>query len=323
MRTREEFDEYVATELAPLIEGERAKLDDLRERQAAARLPGKQKAMIIGGGLLLAVVVGSGAPLLLGLVLPFIIDGWRINRVERPDLLDVRAGLIRPAVEFWGPEFEYHPWRGVDEAELKRSHLVPEKYDRLSSGDTVIGKYHATAFRFSELRLWEQVKDQSDRLVWSGLHLVADFNKSFEGRIFVLPDKTERLLGSLFGRALQSLPFRKAGRLIHMESPAFERHFKVYGEEDQEVRYVLSPSLMRRIVELKESMDVEIRMAFIDDRVHVVLPVAADFFRAPSIDRVTPDMIRSWGDEIHYVTSILDELDLNTRIWSRRPGDVV
>jgi aspartokinase/homoserine dehydrogenase 1 len=44
---------------------------------------------------------------------------------------------------------------------------------------------------------------------------------------------------------------------------------------------------MRRIVELKESMDVEVRMAFIDERVQVVLPVAADFFTAPSIDRVT------------------------------------
>ena len=317
MRSRDDFDEYIETELVPLLAREREKMEELRAMQAAVCLPVAHKLAIVAGGFVLAILVGNGTLLLASLALPFLIDHYRKSKVEGPAVMNVREGLIRRVVEFWGPEFEYHPWRGVDERELEACRLIPESYDRLHSCDTVVGKYHATTFRFSELRLFEKVKDQADRLLWSGIYLVADFNKSFEGRIFVLPDRTERLLGSLFGRALQSLPFRKAGKLIHLESPRFERHFKVYGEDDHEARYVLSPGLMKRIVDFKEEMDVEIRMAFIDDRVHVVMPVAADFFRAASIDQVTPELMRCWADEIHYVTSILDELNLNTRIWSK------
>ncbi len=321
MRTRDDFDEYIETELVPLVAGEREKLEELRAMQAAVCLPSTHKLAIMAGGLVLSFVLGTPLPLIAGVMAPFAIDLHRKAKVKGPELLDVREDLIRRVVEFWGSEFEYHPWRGADEQELKACRLIPESYDRMHSCDTVAGKYHSTAFRFCELRLVETKKDAPDEVVWSGLYIVADFNKSFEGRMFVLPDRTERLLGSLFGRALQSLPFRKEGKLIHLESPRFERHFKVYAENDHEARYVLSPSLMKRIVDFKESMDVDIRMAFIDDRVHVALPVAADFFRATSVDQVTPELMRSWADEIHYVTSILDELDLNTRIWSKQPGE--
>lgn len=316
MRSRDDFDAFIAEELEPRLARERAKVGELRALQAAVRLPGRYKVASIAAGLGLSFLAGSLTPFVLGLVLPFAVDLFRMSRVKGPRIMDVRTELIRSVVEFWGPGFEYHPWRGVDEAELAACGLVPERYDRMRSGDTVIGKYHATGFRFSELRLFAAKKDAPDRLLWSGIYLVADFNKSFDGRIFVLPDKTERLLGSLLGRTLQSLPFRGEGRLVELENPRFEQHFKVYADSDHEARYVLSPSLMRRIVEFKESMDVEIRMAFIDDRVHVVLPVAADFFQAPAIEQVTPEVIRSWADELHYVTGILDELDLNTRIWS-------
>jgi len=323
MRTREDFDEYLETDILPQLSRERDKLAELHALQAEVCLPASVKLTSAAIGLVLAVLLGSMLPLLAGIGLPFMIDMHRKSKVDGPEVMDVRTGLIRQVVEFWGPEFEYHPWRGVEEAEIQACRLIPESYDRMSSCDTVVGKYHATGFRFSELRLYE--KQEKDRYVqsWSGIYLVADFNKSFEGRVFVLPDKTERLLGSLVGRALQSLPLRRGGQLVHLENPSFERHFKVYAEDDHEARYVLSTSLMRRIVEFKESMDTEIRMAFIDGRVHVVLPVVADFFRAPVLDRVTPEMIRSWVDEIHYVTSILDELDLNTRVWSKEQDRTV
>ena len=317
MRTREDFEEFLETELIPQLEAEQGKLAELRAMREAVKLPRRQKGLFIGAGFLAAMLLGSFELMLAALALPFAIDFYRMAKVKGPRIIDVREDLIRRVVEFWGPEFSYDPWRGAGEDEVEVSRLIPEDYDRFSSCDLVTGKHDATAFRFSEVRLRKQMHKDQYRVIWSGLFIVADFNKSFDGHIFVLPDSTEKLLGSLLGRALQNLPFRRAGKLIQMENPRFEEHFKVYGEDDQETRYVLSPSLMRRIVKFKEDMDVDIRMAFIDDHVYVALPIAADFFRAPSIDQVTPDFIRSWVDEIHYVTDILDELGLNTRIWSK------
>lgn len=318
MRTREDFEEFLESELLPLLRAEQAKRQRLRDLRLAVRLPKLQKWMITGAGLLVAFVLGSFQLGLLAFFVPIGIDFYRMSRVAGPTVMDVRNGLIRRVVEFWGPEFSYEPSAGSGREEVNASRLIPESYDRLASCDRVVGKYHETAFRFSELRLWKRAGKGRDNCVWSGLFIVADFNKSFRGRIFVLPDATEKVLGSVLGRAVQSLPFRCEGKLVHMEDPAFERHFKVYGEDDRATRYVLSTSLMQRIVAFKEEMDVDVRMAFIDGRVYVALPIVADFFRAPAIEDVTPDFIRSWVDEIHYVTSILDALDLNTRVWSKK-----
>jgi len=316
VKTREDFEAFLESNLLPTLRLEQAKGRELHARRQAARLPRRQRWMIGGAGAFVGIALGSLQIVLLGLAVPFVIDLVRMSRVRGPAVMDVRTGLIRRVVEFWGPEFSYEPSSGVSRREVAASRLIPEPHDRFSSCDLVTGKHRGTAFRFSEVRLFERVEKKRERVVWLGLYLVADFNKSFEGRVFVLPDATEKLLGSVLGRALQSLPFGNAGRLIHMEDPDFERHFKVYGEDDHETRYVLSTSLMRRIIEFKEEFDLDVRLAFIDGRVHVALPIVSDFFGAPSIDAVTPELIRSWVDEIHYVTDILDDLDLDTRIWS-------
>ena len=318
MRTREDFEEYLEETLIPQLEGEKAKLDELRAMRFAVKLPRKTKGLIIGVGFAFALALGSFGAMTVALALPFAIDLYRMSRVRGPGVMDVRQGLIRKVIEFWGPEFAYHPYRGVSSEVVEASRLIPEKHDRFGSCDLVEGKHGATAFRFSEVRLRKKVRKDQYEVVWSGLFIEADFNKSFDGRIFVLPDASEKLLGSMLARTLQRLPFIREGKLIHMENPRFERHFRVYAEDDHETRYVLSPSLMRRMVEFKEDMGLDVRMAFIDNRMLVALPIDADFFGAPpSLERVTPDFIRSWVDEIHYVTGILDELDLNTRIWSK------
>jgi len=285
----------------------------------AVRIPFKTKAIVWAIGLVAAAVAGSFDLFLIFFGVPFLIDMYRMSKVKGPEVMNVREGLIRRVIEFWGPEFEYRPWQGIPKQEFEHSRLIDESYDRYRSMDFVAGKYGATAFRFAEVEL-ERSRKRNGRTewvsVWSGIFLVADFNKSFQGRLWVLPDDTERHLG-LVARALQRLPFHGRGQLIHLDSPEFERHFKVYGDDQQEARYILSTSLMRRIVEFRKSMDLEIELAFLDGQIYLALPVSGDFFRAPSIDRIDEAHIRSWVSELNFMTSIIEELDLNTRIWSK------
>ena len=149
MKTREDFEVYLEQELVPLLESERAKHDELEALRASVRLPGRTKGAIIGVGFVASLAIGSFAVLMGALLLPFMIDGWRMGRVKGPKPMDVRSGLIRRVIEFWGPEFEYLPWGGATRAEVEASRLIPEAYDRFSSSDQVSGKYHATTFRFS------------------------------------------------------------------------------------------------------------------------------------------------------------------------------
>ena len=72
---------------------------------------------------------------------------------------------------------------------------------------------------------------------------MADFNKNFNGHTVVLPDTAEKILGK-FGQSLQSMSSR--GELVKLEDPEFEKEFCVYGDDQVEARYILSPALMKR-----------------------------------------------------------------------------
>ncbi|MBY0399266.1 DUF3137 domain-containing protein [Myxococcota bacterium] len=141
----------------------------------------------------------------------------------------------------------------------------------------------------------------------------------FTHPIFVLPDKAEKHLG-LAARALQSLPGRGLGRLLHLEDPIFEQYFMVYGEDEVEARYVLSPNLMRRLVSFRERNDSGVRMAFIGGSVHVAMPFSADLFHFGKFEELDPMVMRSWAFDLAYATGLIEDLDLNTRIWSKESG---
>jgi hypothetical protein len=153
--------------------------------------------------------------------------------------------------------------------------------------------------------------------VFRGLFLIADFPKSFRGRVLLLPDRAERALGA-FGRAFQRLPRPDGLALVELEDPEFERHFACYGSDPVETRYLLSPSLMQRLLRFRENSGARLRLALADGSLLLALPLDRDLF-AVSSGGVTVDeaVLRSWAGELGFATGIVEELDLDTRIWSK------
>ena len=77
--------------------------------------------------------------------------------------------------------------------------------------------------------------------------MIADFHKNFRFDLLVVPDVAERSFGSLVGNFLQKMNVTRSGRLMKMEDPEFEKYFAVYGRDEIETRYILSPAMMRRM----------------------------------------------------------------------------
>jgi len=74
--------------------------------------------------------------------------------------------------------------------------------------------------------------------IFSGLFFHSDFHKHFSGRTFVVPDRSEQLLGR-WARKLQNLSRNEP--LIEMENTDFERAFAVHSTDPIEARYILTP----------------------------------------------------------------------------------
>lgn len=344
MRTPEEFDAFLRDEIAPRlrqIESERLAVQAKRD---ALALPTSAKLAGAVLGAVLGYATKSFTPLLLGASAPFVIEA--ICKAKVPDTATplVRSTILEPAITFWDPSFQYQPRGAISRSEFEASRLfADESFDTYSGEDLVIGRHGATAFRFCELHV-KQVTRRKNRSetkrIFDGVFFVADFNKSFRGQTLVLPDTAERALGT-FGRAFQSVVSRASGlQLVELESPDFERAFSVRSSDPNEARYLLSTSLMQRILAFHDNSGGKLRLGFLGGRVYVAVPMPGDLFAiggglgalsalpigglasgfAPAAALARPltlDDVRRWGGELLFATSIVDELDLNTRIWSK------
>jgi hypothetical protein len=232
--------------------------------------------------------------------------------------------VIGKVVRFCGESLRYSPKRHITEGQFVGSRIFKHGIDRFKGEDQVSGTVGETAVEFSEIHAEYKTRTTNSKgqsrtqwhTIFKGLFFIADFNKHFKGTTVVLPDTAERLFGFL-GKKLQSFGFGR-GELISLEDPEFERLFVVYGDDQVEARYILSPGLMARITDFKKKRGRQIYLSFAHSCVHVAVTTGKNMFE-PRIFRTLVDynMAREYLEDLQLALGIVDELNLNTRIWTK------
>jgi hypothetical protein len=205
--------------------------------------------------------------------------------------------------------------------------------DRYRGEDYIEGVIDKTDIRLSELHTeYRQVTyDSKGRrrehwvTIFRGLFISADFHKHFHGVTLVLPDTEQSWLGG-FGQWLQSISAKlgnQPGELVKMEDPEFERLFKVFSTDQVEARYILTPNMIRRIVDFRNRTKSQVRLSFIASRVFVAISTYHNYFEPPSLfapaDKLLdPSTLAQYFEELKFALAVVDELNLNTRIWTKR-----
>jgi hypothetical protein len=132
----------------------------------------------------------------------------------------------------------------------------------------------------------------------------------------VLADTAESAFGSL-GTFFQKMNMSRP-KLVKLEDIEFEKAFAVYGTDQIEARYILSTSLMQRIMEFRKKTGKNIAMSFIDSNVFIGIPVSKELFEAPLFSTlVSYPMIAEYYNYLAMCIGIVEDLDLNTRIWTK------
>ena len=131
-----------------------------------------------------------------------------------------------------------------------------------------------------------------------------------------MPDKAEKYLGR-FGSMLQSHNFLR-GELMKMDNAEFEREFSVYGTDQIQARYVLSPRIMEKILDLKKKTGVAICLSFKNSKLYITVPCKQNKFEPPYFKSLVDYVgaCRYFQDLMLFV-GIVDEFNLNTRIWTK------
>ncbi len=226
---------------------------------------------------------------------------------------------ILPAVAACaGPGFDFSPGGSVKRGRFMAGGLFKGEIAGYDGGHHLSGRLGRTWFEFSELCVTEKGhRDEADAgILFRGVYFVADCNKRFATHTVVLPDTLQRGLGQL-GQALQAI-FPQRGQLIRLEDPEFEKKFVVYGEDQVEARYLLTPALMQRMVAVDAKLGGRVHFAFAGSHVHVAIPAGGIGFEPSSFTPGTEvEILRTYFERLRSLVGIVEDLDLNTRVWTK------
>lgn len=234
---------------------------------------------------------------------------------------EYKTKVIGGLTKLMQPEMNYHPTRGISESAFKRTGLYTTGVDRYHSEDLFEGSIGQTTLSFSEVHAEDKQTSTDSKgrrktrwvTIFKGLVIIADFNKHFRSWLTIQPDFAESTFGWL-GRKVQSL----SRHLVRLENPEFEQAFVVHGGDQVEARYLLTPDMQERVLELKRCFGDDIRMAFRDSQFHLTMPKRENWFE-PSIQVSAHDPVQMqrFVRQITAIFRMVDLLDLNTRIWTK------
>ena len=232
--------------------------------------------------------------------------------------------IIEKLVKFFDESLIYGADSCIQKGEYLQSRIFPKEPDRYKGEDYIGGKLDKTAIQFSEIHSeykTESTDSKGNRqtawhTIFKGIFFIADFNKSFDGVTVVLPDVAERMFGFL-GKMLQDFNFTR-GKLIKLEDPEFEKEFAVYGDNQVTARYILSTSLMEKIMTFKKKTGRPLYMSFVHSKVYIALSYNKNFFEPKMFSTVLDfNLLLEYYNDIALFIGIVEDLNLNNRIWSK------
>jgi hypothetical protein len=134
---------------------------------------------------------------------------------------------------------------------------------------------------------------------------------------------------------------------VELEDPEFAEHFDVYATDQVEARYILSPAMMQRLlafrheavrareelsarvaarrkfVQMIDQKDMEsglFYVSFARSNVYIAKHHYRDLFEIDPERPLTIASIEAYAAELQFAFGIVEDLNLNTRIWSKAPA---
>lgn len=305
-------------------------LEDFRRKVLAKRKQGFVASLLTIAicapftvlGLVLLPPFGMIFGILPGLIAGLIIHSKYFGRDKDTYVGEYKFRIIGGLTRLLEPNMSYQPFRGLPESWFRSCRLVTGDIDRFTSEDLFEGAIGKTRLWFSEVHAEDKRRRRNSNggsstywvTIFKGLFIVADFHKHFKSEVIVTPDFAEATFGRV-GRMFQKL----GGNLEQMENPEFEKAFVVRATDPVESRYILTPDMQQRLLDLRSRLGNDIRFAFMRSHLFITVPNRANWFE-PDLRRSAHDhgQVAEFLGQMATCFRIVEDLNLNTRIWTKQ-----
>ena len=226
---------------------------------------------------------------------------------------------IMPYVKKLG--FKYDVWGFVNATDIITSRIFPS-FSFQNGNDKISGDIDGVHFEFSDLILQDEStrNGENDEIfnwmlgrsngydyrvkdtLFKGIFFVADFFKRINSHTLVVSNPSSAGTEGL--------------NKINMDNTEFNREFFVFSDDLQNAMYILSPSLMEKILLLKKQMKSDIAISFIGTKIFIRVDREYDSFE-PDVDKkvITNNLDKTIKKDLNAFLDIVKILGLNTKIW--------
>lgn len=221
------------------------------------------------------------------------------------------------------PQWMYIEDSCVSQKDYTKSGLYNKAFDIYEGDDLVMGTVGKTSFESSELHTqYTTQSTDSDgdthtecHGIFKGFFFQSVFNKNFEGHTVVVngdvADKADAF------RGFKGV-HRGKQKYVSLENREFSKLFTVQSTNQIEARYILTPALMEALVNIQKKYGNPMRVSFLEEKVYLTISFSKDLFE-PRIWKsgIGFSTVEEIWDLFMLNAYIINELDLNTRIWTK------
>lgn len=246
----------------------------------------------------------------------FVVSSVIIGLLKKGYTSNFKDLLIKDIIKFISEDLVFNKSGKIDENQFRKSKLFTD-FNRYDGEDYISGEIEYKSdslsddklkLEFSELSVEKEVGSGKDRRVitiFNGMFYVVDFNKEFEYYTKIIPDSKKGF-------------FKRKDRVM-LEDDLFEKIYEVYSESQFESRYILSTSMMERLVEFYKKRMKNIYLAFNSNKVYIAVESGTDYFEPKIFTSLYKfDIIKEYYEDLEMVISVIEELKLNIKIWSKK-----
>lgn len=221
--------------------------------------------------------------------------------------------FVRTSLEKTFSDLVYHETSAIDAP----AYGFIRRGDIYHSNDFVSGTYHGINFSQADVHIQDEYTDSDGDThtvtVFRGRYMIFDFNRNFEDRMQIV------------SRKFRVARIKRSGKLFHktkkhqVESTTFNENFKIYGEDGQEVFYILDPAFIDRIEKLYAELKCPIMLGFDNQKIHIAIDNHGDSFEPPSSGKPIDEAkeIAKVSHEISLITSFVDDLRLHNYTYKK------